>query len=93
MLFPEDFPGTAGQFSEEFRSRIEEVAPRCMTVHDEGEWQRRIGLRAEVNEKSLVLDPSEDIDESNWRQKAYEKGYLIREYDPSAIETTQRITT
>lgn len=56
--------------TQNFCSRIEETLPRCTPV-DRLQWERQMGLRADYFPDVLNLDPSEDVDETNWRERGW----------------------
>ena len=56
-----------GRITENFHSRIEETLPRCKNVN-RAQWELQMGLRVDPPSDALNLDPSEDVDETNWRE-------------------------
>lgn len=59
-----------GSSTQIFRSRIEETRPRCKKVERE-QWERQMGLRVDLPLDALTLDPSEDVNETNWRERGW----------------------
>ena len=70
VLFPEDYNDAPAQSLETFTSRLEEVVPRCEKV-DINQWEYEVGWRIVLPENTLTLDPSEDVDESNWKERGW----------------------
>ena len=66
----EDNPDGCARSFEIFASRLKEVIPRCEEVHP-AQWQYEVGRRVDPLDNALTLDPSEDVDESNWRERGY----------------------
>lgn len=54
----------------ELSARVKEVFPRCERV-DRKELEYKMGLRIDLDKDAPTLDPSEDVDESNWRERGY----------------------
>ena len=70
VLFPEDYPHDPEQSLEDFSSRVQEVVQRCDKVEMD-KWDYQMGYRVDRDPDALVLDPSEDVDESNWREQGH----------------------
>lgn len=73
VLFPEDYPDEPAHTLKDYLTRVQEVLPRC-EKGDIVTWEYQIGLRVDLPENALTLDPSEDIDETNWQEKG--KGWV-----------------
>ena len=73
VLLVEDNTDAPGQSLETFASRLEEVISRCeeMDVSQLRRWELEMGFGIDLPENTLVLDPSEDVDESNWKERGY----------------------
>lgn len=70
VLFLEDYTDVPAQSLETFSSRLKEVMPRCEKV-SETQWEYEMGLRIRLPKNALVLDPSEDVDASNWLERGH----------------------
>ena len=70
VLFPEDYTDAPAQSLEIFTSRLKEVIPRCEKV-SRPQWEYEMDLTIDPPENALTLDPSEDVDESNWKERGY----------------------
>ena len=73
VLLPEDNTDARARSLETFASRLKEVIPRCEEMDNSqlARWEREIGLRLDPPENVLSLDPSEDVDESNWKERGH----------------------
>lgn len=70
VLIPEDYTDNSAQSFETFISRLKEVIPRCEDI-DRVHWQYEVGVKIDLPENALTLDPSEDVDESNWKERGH----------------------
>lgn len=69
LLFREEHPDfKTKSLQTEFYERLEEISLRDERA-DYCDWEYRIGLDADIDWNAPTLDPSEEIDESNWREK------------------------
>ena len=83
VLFREDYAEDRSKKYDDLRSCLEEVLPRCETVAWE-QWERDLGLHVDLPPNAMVLDPSEDVDQTNWREKGwFRKNYPIMKEEPS----------
>ena len=83
VLFPEDYAEDPAKSRNDFISCLDEVIPRCDFV-EWSQWARDIGYGVELPEDAMVLDPSEDVDETNWRERGwFRKNYPIVKEEPS----------
>ena len=70
VLFQEDYAEGPVKSRDDFISCLEEVFPRCESVR----WQqghRDIGYSMDLPPNAMVLDPSEDVNETNWQEKGW----------------------
>ena len=70
ILFPEDYTDAPAQSLETVCSRLKEVIPRCEEI-DVVQWEYEVGIRIDRPKNALRLDPSEDVDESNWKERGH----------------------
>ncbi|KAL8792905.1 MAG: hypothetical protein Q9195_004482 [Heterodermia aff. obscurata] len=70
VLFPEDYTDAPAQSLETFVSRVKAVFPRCKKV-DEPQWEYEKGLLIDLPDNTLTLDPSEDVNETNWQERGW----------------------
>ena len=69
VLFSEDYPdASAESLLQDFTERVRNVIPRCEKV-SRIEWECKMGFLVKLDENARTLDPSDDVDESNWREK------------------------
>ena len=80
VLFTEDFEENPSESRNNFLSCLKEVLPRCESV-DHWQAERDIGYGMDIPPNFMVLDPSEDVDETNWREKGW-----FRTLDPITDE-------
>ena len=98
VLFPEDNTDAPAQSVETFASRLKEVIPRCEEMDSPGFWRwgYEMGFQIDLPENALVLDPSEDVDESNWKERGHFRtvtdnprhGSVFTVMDPDREKTT-----
>lgn len=69
LLFREEYPNISIEtLQAEFFARLEEVSQRSVIIYCQ-DRERRTGAFVDLDYDAPVLDPSEEIDESNWREK------------------------
>ena len=61
-----------------FEEQLQEVSDRSTSM-DIDDWALKNGFNFKVEDSIYTLDPSEDVDESNWREKGWFRKYDARD--------------